>query len=140
MRDRGAYRPSGSFADLVGSPRITTIKAHCVRCGRALERKNKYCQPCSLDAAKEQDSARRAQRDRRSDALRAKRDREVRVVEAISAALAGLVSEISYCEGGGCIISLDDGHGLTTVHVIARQQGNTLEESPNPSKKTPRIG
>lgn len=50
MRNPGAYRPSGSFADLTRKAK-SRIKAACTRCGVPIGgRAKKYCAPCGADA------------------------------------------------------------------------------------------
>lgn len=45
MRDRGARRPSGSFAELTGKP-VNRVRGHCEQCGAGIDRRKRFCLPC----------------------------------------------------------------------------------------------
>ena len=54
MRDRGSYRPSGSFANLTGK-RAKAIRKSCERCGAGISGgRKRYCRPCVYDNARQQ--------------------------------------------------------------------------------------
>jgi hypothetical protein len=66
MRDRGARKPGGAFADLVGGRALNRIRGHCEMCGAGVNNHRRFCLPCTDarhdDAQKRMRARRRAAR------------------------------------------------------------------------------
>jgi hypothetical protein len=72
MRNPGAYKPSGSFADFSGGKAVNRIRGYCEMCGTGIGRRGsrtpRFCMPCTDMRAQERYTRlRRARRQRRGD-------------------------------------------------------------------------